>query len=186
MKPIEEILQEAEQVGVELEDLAQSLGGQPAREEILGIISDYTKFLEKLKLNTAPQKLPQQNGTHTSYELEERYQRLYSRFLSDKGGINRILMGSQDEVECGFHDYMKDIGVKIDWPHPWVVVVGIDGYSKALAFPRQGAHLKEDYRRWFELPRGINVGIGDTITPAIVDGFGTSTYKLVQQGVVKQ
>lgn len=148
---------------------------------------DPRKFVsERTPAEKRPAAVRDQDRIRTPASPEYRWNELYGRLLKERSNLNRALRKTQDGVEQWLQEHFSDLDIEVEWPTPFLLLLGVRNYPKAMAFPRVGPHLELRFLDWFESPHGIGAAVSSVVRPALLDGWHTSGLQMKQRGEVEQ
>jgi len=70
-------------------------------------------------------------------------------------------------------------------PASKLIVIGIEGQTVLLAIALPGGYIGSTFYEWFTIPKGTNVRVERTVTPATVEA-GPGGFRVIERGVVAQ
>jgi hypothetical protein len=103
-------------------------------------------------------------------------QNIMSRSLNQWNAPEELLLDAPPNL---------DRTAKLLDPDSKLILIGTEGHSQYLAVALPGGYIGSSFYDWFIIPKGTNVRVEKTLTPALVE-VGASGYYLLEHGSVAQ
>jgi hypothetical protein len=159
---------------------------QPAERAMAQPVEDVIDFSPSIESAGAPRPpTPPAARNAVSSNSKERFENLSRWLHSNMQSVMQRSLDARSQPEILLTGAPSELKPTVQIADGMVLLVGTRDYAEKLALVLPGSYIGSRYYNWFEIPKGTNERVEETVEPAIVKQVADD-FVVIRRGSVRQ